>query len=1124
MTKPELLVNRPGRERVADGINGFLAYLREHHVNPPDVAIATAYFNPGGYALLADELDHPASVRILLGAEPLPAERRLRPLAEGVSPRRAARRELERSLEGHRRNLEMARDLLGFSFDADSTARRLVSWLRSGRVDVRRLEDHFLHGKAFVVTSGSEGAIVGSSNFTYAGLATNLELNVGSYTPSAVQGVTKWFDEWWDQAVPFDLAALYEARFEPHSPYLVFLRMLFERYGAELDAERNAAGRAQIRLTQFQEDGLWRARKILTERNGVLIADEVGLGKTFLAGELLRETVIDRRQPALVIAPATLRDGPWKKFVTHNMLPVELRSFEDMTADRRLNPDGTTAAKLDRAPKDYELVVIDESHNVRNPSTQRALALRTLLAGTPPKKVVLMTATPVNNSLMDLYYLLSYFLKSDAAFADAAIPSLRDHFARAMAMNPDDLTPQLLFDVLDAIAVRRTRSFVKKYYPGDRVEIDGVLEPITFPTPRVLRVDYDLDEVLPGFFDRLAHALDGGVASDPTVLTFARYAPSRYRLDGDIEGYQVQLAGLIGSGLLKRFESSAYAFARTCEKMANSHDAFLALLGVGKVAVGEVLAEWVTTDSDDDEAVDAYLEHHADHLDDASEYDVDALRADVASDAALLRAFADEAKAVIPEKDPKLAAIVEAIAAIAAQARREGIGDDDRRDKRKVLVFSYFADTVDWIHEQLVRVSSADARLADYDGRLTSISGIKGSKDTVLWGFAPRTTDAPEGANEDLYDLVVTTDVLAEGVNLQQARHIINADLPWNPQRLVQRHGRLDRIGSRHNEIFLRCVFPDRQLNELLGLEERLHRKIKQAGAAVGVGEVLPGSEVSEVNFSETRDEIDRLRDGDASLFEAGGRRRGAVSGEEYRQELRKALENPQLAERIKALPWGSGSGMTAARPGWTGGPAFVFCAHIGDHPQPWFRYVDVGTADATESAEVVGDTLACLDYARPIDEFDTPRVLDDETHRRAFEAWTTARDDIVASWNSLADPSNLQPTVPAAMRRAVEIVRTYGGRSGLAVEEIDRIIEALEAPYPERIVRTVRAAMGAETDPAKQARLIERVVNEQGLQPSPAPVPLPEITDDDVHLVCWLAITPEPSDGLDSVRRVPTA
>jgi hypothetical protein len=195
----------------------------------------------------------------------------------------------------------------------------------------------------------------------------------------------------------------------------------------------------------------------------------------------------------------------------------------------------------------------------------------------------------------------------------------------------------------------------------------------------------------------------------------------------------------------------------------------------------------------------------------------------------------------------------------------------DARDRRKVLIFSYYADTVRWISNHLAAVTENDARLADYRGRLTSITGTEGGKDEVLWGFAPRTTDPPPAHAADRYDIVVTTDVLAEGVNLQQARHIINYDLPWNPMRLVQRHGRIDRIGSRHSEVFLRCVFPDQRLDDLLGLEQRLERKLKQAAATVGVGQVLPGSAEAEITFTETRDEIERLRHEDATLFVRGG-------------------------------------------------------------------------------------------------------------------------------------------------------------------------------------------------------------------------------------------------------------
>jgi hypothetical protein len=1099
--KPEFASNR-GDERVADAINAHLAHLRTSLREAPEVAIATAYFNVGGYRLLADELDHPQRVRILLGAEPA-QELRLRRLDEPAQPARADAVRLRRALESHDRSLAHDRNLLGFSYDQDAGARRLVEWLRSGKVEVRRLADRFLHGKAYItITDHDEGVIAGSSNFTYAGLALNVELNLGHYQPYVVTEVREWFDELWDAGEPYDLAALYEARFEPHPPQLIYLRMLWERYGDELEAEAEATTGGTIHLTTFQRDGLWRARRILHDRRGVLIADEVGLGKTYLAGKLIEEAAIERRQRVLVVAPATLRDGPWARFASDFNLPIEIRSFEELITDRRLNPDATDHV-LRQDPGEYALVVIDEAHNARNPATLRAEALRRLLAGRYRKDLVLLTATPVNNSLWDLYYLLVLFLRNDAAFADLGIPSMRDHFARAMALNPDDLSPEHLFDILDAAAVRRTRPFVKRFYPTDTVRIDGRNIPITFPTPRVRRVTYDLDVVLPGFLDRFAVALDvddtsvPDPAANPGVLTLARYAPSRYG-PGGVQAREVQLAGLLRSGLLKRFESSPYAFARTCEKMADSHDAFLGLLETGKIATGKALSEWAATDSDDPDEIDEYLGAHIEELEDASSYDRDRLRAHATHDRDLLRAFAAEADGVTRNDDPTLEALVEALAEIAKQAVLEGIGEDDVRDKRKVLIFTYFADTVDWIQEHLIDIVDGDDRLAAYRGRIASLTGSEGNKRDVLWGFAPATTDAPEP--EDRYDIVVTTDVLAEGVNLQQARHIINYDLPWNPMRLVQRHGRIDRIGSRHTEVFLRCVFPDRRLDDLLGLEERLHRKIKQAAAALGVGEILPGSATADVTFAETREEIERLRAEDATLFERAGTGRGALSGEEYRQELRKALENPDLARRIEFLPWGSGSGM-AMRAGPDTTPGYVFCVRVGDHRTPLYRFVGF---PSEAGPIVVDDTLACLDRARPPAEWDTPRELDDDTYRQVFDAWELARASIVERWNHLADPANLAPTIPAGMRRAVEVVRNHA--TGLDIEEIDRVVEALEAPYAERILRLFRDAVAQDT-PAQQVTRIFQLVDELGLEPPPPPEPLPEINPEDVHLVCWLAV-----------------
>ena len=1105
--KPEFAVNRDGRS-VADAVNGFVSHAATGFMDGARLDVATAYFNVGGFSLLADSLELVRGVRLLLGAEPKPVEQRPRVLGvESANPVRAARARLRTALEDHEGDLTTDRDLLGFSYDIDAQTKRLVGWLRSGRVEVRRLETRFLHGKAFLVGDRSHGVVAGSSNFTRAGLVSNVELNLGNYSPHVVGGVQEWFDELWAEAVDYDLAGLFDARFEPHSPYLIYLRMLWERYGAELVEEAADEGTPQIHLTSFQADGLWRARRILAERHGVLIADEVGLGKTFLAGELIREAALDRRQRVLVITPATLRDGPWRAFRSHFLLPMELVSYEELAADRRLNPDHGTGLKLEAGINDYAMVVVDEVHNLRNPATQRAEALRRLLRGSPPKKLVLLTATPVNNSLWDLYHQLGYFIRNDAAFADVGIPSVRDHFAKAMALNPDDLTPEHLFDVLDTVAVRRTRSFVKRYYPNDTVTIGGREQTITFPTSGVRKVSYDLDAVLPGFFDRFAHALDPDTdPEDPQSLTLARYGPSQYRHDQDLETHEIQLAGLLRSGLLKRFESSPYAFARTCERMAESHDAFLELLGHGKIATGAALSDWMATDTDD---IDTYLDEQNDLIDDATQYNIDLLRRHASRDRDLLRSFAQTARTVTRSADPTLTELVNHLAAIAETAEHTGIGSEDTRNRRKTLIFSYYADTVDWIVEHLHHKTETDPRLAAYKNRIASLSGQTRtrSKREVIWGFAPKTTDAPPDFDEDLYDIVVTTDVLAEGVNLQQAGNIINYDLPWNPMRLVQRHGRIDRIGSHHQQITIRCVFPDTRLDELLNLEERLHRKIKQAAAAVGVSEILPEQTRQDIDFTETREEIERLRREDPTLFERGGTRAGALSGEEYRQELRQAIEQA-LQQQIEQLPWGSGSGMTIPTPNLTA-PGYVFCARVADRKQPLFRYIE----PQNDSNTPIADTLACLDRARPPQGPNTPRTLNDETYRGAFAAWETARGDIVTKWNHLADKANLEPRIPPTLRKAADLIRTHPPAT-LTQNQIDQAIDTLNAPYPQRTIRTIRAATKTPDDPAEQAKRILDIISNLGLEPYTPPKPQPEITPDDIHLICWIALVPQPTTG----------
>ena len=203
--------------------------------------------------------------------------------------------------------------------------------------------------------------------------------------------------------------------------------------------------------------------------------------------------------------------------------------------------------------------------------------------------------------------------------------------------------------------------------------------------------------------------------------------------------------------------------------------------------------------------------------------------------------------------------------------RRNGKPSTNRNllDKRKVVIFSYFSDTVGWIEKFLFGAVETDPRLACYRGRVVSVSSSEQqhsvNRRDALFGFVPRSTHAPN--QSDRFDILITTDVLAEGENLQQCRHIINYDLPWNPMRLVQRNGRINRIGSPHLDVFIRCFFPDRELDALLALEERIRAKLAQAAASIGVeSEVIPDGAVSNQVFTETREQIEALRREDTGL------------------------------------------------------------------------------------------------------------------------------------------------------------------------------------------------------------------------------------------------------------------
>jgi hypothetical protein len=1073
--------------RAGNTVASALAANAAYDGHQREIAIATGYFDLGGFLAIADVLERAPAVRILLGSEPEPPKARRVALPGSPPVQRPLR---ERLAELHDA-IEADRDLLPFEPASTGGVGRLLAFLSRPTTQVRLYRRGFVHGKAFIF--GSEaGVIAGSANFTAAGLQHNLELDLGVYDPDKVKPARAWFDDLWGEAEPFDLAAIYAGRQAEYDPYTIYLRMLYELYGAELGEEaaiEPAAPGAGLQLTEFQKLGVQRSLRILDRWGGVLLADGVGLGKTWIAGQLLEHHLVVRGWRVLVVAPASLRDATWDDFLARNSrYAIEVISYQQLANDRQVGdepepgePDTRGSyLKLDAA--EYRLIVVDEAHAFRSPETTYYRALRRLMAaGGVDKRLVLLTATPVNNSLWDLYWQLLLFARTESRFAQIGIPNLREHVAQAMSLDLEALTPAHLFPLLDQVSVRRTRMHIKRWFPNATIATPAGPVPIRFPEPTLHKVTYVAARpggALPGeFFAEVAAAIDGG-------LSMARYQPDAYRrrdanaTPDDLAAQRVT-SQLLLSQLLKRFESSLDAFRVTLGKMMASHDRFLEVMDHGFVAQPRTSPE-VWQEGLDDDALDALLvaDENARPL---VEYTAGDLRTAVEADRALLAGLYARAATIGPADDPKLDALLATLGRIYRAA--------DHADERKVVLFSYYADTVDYV-SRFLRTSD-DPRAALYRDRMVDVTGAAGpeARQRIIWSFVPTSSGAPPDT-PDTTDLLLSTDILAEGVNLQQCGRVINFDLPWNPMRLVQRNGRVDRIGSPHAVVRLFTFFPDAELDDMLDLEARLRRKIAQANAAVGTeGPVLPGDRGVERVFDDTREEIERIAAEDASIIDQKEGELDVFSGEVFREELRQALMAARERE-LRSLPWGIGSGIQSER-----AEGVVFAARAGARAEWRFVPLDAGSLSA--------DRLALLGFARCTER--TPRWLPESVEDRLFELWTRARADILNARRDELDPAKRLAAVPKAQRDAVQLLLAATSVD-LAVQE--QAIEGLSVPWPPTVARALRVILDREDESqaSKAERLVE-LVRAEGLR-APKITAEPPITPDDVHLVCYQVVT----------------
>jgi superfamily II DNA or RNA helicase len=817
---PDIIDNRT--RHLAEEIASRLTVSHRAH-------FAVGYFFLSGFEAIAPHLSEVSELRLLIGntmtretIEQLVEARRRLDAAEAVKR--------DQEFVNRDRKAAVLTDTVGNLSDAvaamDQTdaaeclLNTLADLVTSGRIKVRVFTKGRLHAKAYIFDykGGMPDVgvcVVGSSNLTLAGIQHNTELNVIVHGNDNHAFLSKWFNDLWEESEEFDKGLLHVLNeswaLKEITPYEVYLKALHSLVGDQLDeTEPPPLVTGMPELADFQVDALSQAGGYLKDHDGVIIGDVVGLGKTYIGAALLKTMQRVYRQQALVICPKRL-ERMWQTFNDTYALGARVISMS-MLKEGGLDD-------LNRQFPQHGVVLVDESHNFRHSDNQRYRVLQPFLHR-PGMKTILLTATPRNTRARDVLNQLQLWMEDDARTIPINPPLLSSFFKRVEEIEEQERKAKAripgphLPDVLRHVMVRRTRSHIKRYYPNATIE--G--KPVRFPERRLRTVDYRIDAVYGG-----VHVYQR-FASDIKGMKYARYGLYKYvlpELEGNVKYQNLHragdwLRGLMKAMLFKRLESSVEAFRATIERLERSHSRFLDLLDQGKVPAGEAASDLLMV-VDDDEFAERQEELEATgQLFDAAEFK-DSLRAEIEADRKTYHFMLNAVQAITPDKDAKLQKLINRL-------------KQEPALKGKVLLFTQFKDTADYLRRELEKAFRGK-RVVEW------MTSDREDQLGIIGRFAPKSNpDAAKWvrAEDRAIDILVATDVLSEGLNLQDSGAIINYDIHWNPVRLIQRVGRIDRIGSEFNEVWAFNFLPDDGMDAHLNLKSTVKRRIQEIHETIG--------------------------------------------------------------------------------------------------------------------------------------------------------------------------------------------------------------------------------------------------------------------------------------------------
>lgn len=939
------IIRNIGNDRVYDE-------LRSSLTPPASLDLASPVFSLFAYAELRDVLDKIDACRIVL---------------QGAS-------ELDLGLVGSETDRAFRNRL-----NVHWLARECAAWIKR-KAELRGAPGPLPQSVLIANKPDSDvtRAITGNCSFSTEGLGITPGNQFSLIQCSEKEGESgifgAWFTSLWNSLPASDeqkaaFLARLQALADPKAPALIYYLTLFQIFkdlGDELDEERIVKSATGIRNTtvwkklyKFQRDGVVGAIDKLERLGGCIIADSVGLGKTFEALAIIKYYEL-RNDRVLVLVPKRLRDN-WTLYKANdrrNFLASDRFNY-DVLNHTDLSRDGGTSGDIDLGHVNwgnYDLVVIDESHNFRNKSTHNTREtrydrlMRRIIKDGVKTRVLMLSATPVNNRLADLKNQIAFVTEgNDLALAENGITSIEAtvrqaqlQFNRWLAMEDAERTSSRLLDMLgfdyfkllDLLTIARSRKHIEKYY--------GTSETGKFPERlKPLNIKPDVD--LAGEFRSIRD-----INNEIRRLTLAAYAPLRYVLPHKQAAYDAKYSTQIRGGegffrqadreeslvhllrvnVLKRMESSVSSFVLTIKRQLADVEATLAKLEAQAEALEEIDIDDVDAD---DPAFESLLVGRKVKV---LLQDVDRVRwrQDLTEDRNRLATLLSAARQVGVARDAKLKALKDVLTRKCGEPLNPG--------NRKVIVFTAFADTAQYLYQELSgwarnELGLHSALVTGTGQNQTTLPNMRKDFVSIITAFSPRSKERPEDlASDGEVDLLIATDCVSEGQNLQDCDTVINYDIHWNPVRIIQRFGRIDRLGSPNTRIQLVNFWPNIELEEYINLEQRVSgRMVLLDISATGEENIIEHQSGDQMNDLEyRRKQLLKLQDAIIDLEDlSSGVSIADLTLNDFRIDLAGHLK--EHAGKLETLPLGTFAVTSSRENGEsTIPPGVIFCLRaVGD-------------------------------------------------------------------------------------------------------------------------------------------------------------------------------------------------